>query len=233
MSRITARFQACQPIPWRGRYARVLGDSGVFHLRYTDGHLWPVLVWDTNAGSATCPAIECAAVAGLVDAVAQIKRRCGGDGGGAFLINEYGKVLVPATNGGGRFLVGHLDGRLLFENPFSSAAPIDLGNHQALKNGDPWKFPYVGIPHHLHRGGTIYFYQQDESGGRSVYPPQQDPELIRAIRNLRPYGPVRILVTPGGLVLTKLPPDGRTLSEDRWEPVFVGVINPKLWFKEE
>ena len=231
---LTTQFHACRPTPWHGRYGRVMGDSGVFHLRYTDGRLWPVVLWETEEGAATCRAIECAAALGLVEAVAQIKRSRGGEGGGSFLINEHGKVLVPASDGGGqRFLAGRLDGRLLFENPFRPAEPIDLRDDTRLENGDPWKLPYVGIPYHLHRGGRIYFYQQDESGGRSIYPRQQDFELIHAIRKLRPYGPVRILVTPGGLVLTKLPPDGRTLSEDRWEPVFVGAINPMVWFEEE
>lgn len=233
MSSIGARFQACQPIPWHGRYARVMGNGGVFHLRYIDGRLWPVLVWETNGESSTCPAIKCSAIAGLIEAVAGTKRCCGGDGGGAFLINEYGQVLVPACNGARRFLVGHFEGALVFENPFNSTEPIDLGKHETLKNGDPWELPYVGIPYHLHRGGRIYFYQQDESGGKSIYPPQQDSDLIRAIRRLRPYGPVRILVTHGGLVLTKLPGNGSTLSEDRWQPAFVGVINPNLWFQEE
>jgi len=228
------RFHACQPTPWHGRYARVMGNGGVFHLRYTDGRLWPVLVWETEAGIATCRAIHCAAAVGLVEAVAQIKRRFGGQGGGSFLINEYGKVLVPVSDGGGqRFLAGRIDGRLLFENPLEPAKPIDLGDHRMLENGDPWKLPYVGIPHNLHRSGRIYFYQQDGSGGRSIYPPMQDLELVHAIRKLRPHGAVRILVTPGGLVLTKVPPDGRPLSEDRWKPVFVGTINPKVWFEEE
>jgi hypothetical protein len=234
MNVVTTQFHACQPMPWNGRYGRVMGDGAVFHLRHADGRLWPVLVWETDAGVATCRAIDCAAAVGLVDAVARAKRHVGGEGGGSFLINEYGKVLVPASDGGGqRFLAGRLNGRLLFENPLLPEKPIDLGDDEILENGDPWKLPYVGIPYHLHRGGRIYFYQQDERGGRSIYPPQQDFELIHAIRNLRPYGPVRIVVTPGGLVLTNVPPDSRTLSEDRWQSVFVGAINPNVWFEEE
>jgi hypothetical protein len=234
MNVVTTQFHACQPKLWNGRYGRVMGDGAVFHLRHTDGHLWPVLIWETDAGVATCRAIDCAATVGLVDAVAQAKRQVGGEGGGSFLINEYGKVLVPASDGGGRrFLAGCLNGRLLFENPFVPEEPIDLGDDETLQNGDPWKLPYIGIPYHLHRGGRIYFYQHDERGGRSIYPPQQDFELIHAIRKLRPYGPVRIVVTPGGLVLTKVPPGIRTQSEDSWQPVFVGSINPNSWFEEE
>jgi hypothetical protein len=130
-------------------------------------------------------------------------------------------------------LAGRLNGRLLFENPFLPEEPIDLGDGERLENGDPWNRPYIGIPYHLHRSGRIYFYQQDEQGGRSIYPPQQDFELIRAIRNVRPYGPVRIVVTPGGLVLTKIPTGNGTLEEDRWQPVFVRSINFNSWFEEE
>jgi hypothetical protein len=234
MNVVTAQFHACPPMPWNGRYGRVMGDSSVFHLRHTGGRLWPVLVWETDAGVATCRAIECTAAAGLVNAVTQAKRYVGGEGGGSFLINEYGKVLVPASDGGGRrFLAGRLSGRLLFQNPFLPAQPIDLGDDEGMKNGDPWNLPYIGIPYHLHRSGSIYFYQQDGFGGRSIYPPQQDFELIQAIRKLRPYGPVRFVVTPGGLVLTKVPSGRRALPEDSWQPVFVGAINPKVWFEEE
>jgi hypothetical protein len=150
MNYVTAQFHACEPTPWNGRYGRVMGDGTVFHLRYTDGRLWPVVVWETEAGVATCPAIDCAAAVGLVDAVARAKRHAGGEGGGSFLINEHGKVLVPASDGGGqRFLAGRLDGRLLFENPVLPEEPFDLSDDEMLTNGDPWKLPYIGIPYHL------------------------------------------------------------------------------------
>lgn len=234
MNVVTTQFRASNPVPWNGRYGRVMGDGAVFHLRYAGGRLWPVLLWKTDEGVATCRAINCAASAKLAEAVARAKRQAGGEGGGSFLINEYGQVLVPATEGGGRrFLVGRLNGMILFENPFVPGGVIDLGDAELLENGDPWKLPYVGIPYHLHRRGDIYFYQQDESGGRVVYPPRQDYELIRAIRDVRPYGPVRILVNPAGLVLTKVPSGAHPQSEDDWQPVFVGSINPSLWFDEE
>lgn len=234
MKVVTTKFQAYSPVPWKGRYGRLMGDGAVFHLRHVDGHLWPVLVWHTDDGVAMCRAVRCAATAELVAAVAQAKRHAGGDGGGAFLINEYGKVLVPAGDGIRRFLAGRLKGPLLFENPFHSEKPIDLSDAEHLENGEPWQGPYVGIPYHLHRNDKIYFYSHDERGGRSIYPPLQDYQLIRAIRNVRPYGPVRILVNPAGLVLTKAPSGGRQQQfEDSWQPVFVGSINPNLWFEEE
>jgi hypothetical protein len=226
-------FDKSQPTPWHGRYSRVMGNSSVFHLRHIDGRFWPILVWETGGELALCRAVNCPAAVALADAVARAKRHAGGEGGGSFLIDEYGRVIVPASGGGGRrFLAGQLSGQLLFENPLLPDKPIDLGDDELFENGDPWKLPYIGIPYHLHRCGRIYFYQQDEHGGRVIYPPQQDVELIRSIRKLRPMGPVRIVVTPGGLVLTKIP-SGFQASEDRWEAVFVGVVNFDTWFEKE
>ncbi len=234
MIAVASRFRACEPVRWNGRYARVIGDSGVLHLRYSQGRLWPVLSWETNAGVATCPAIRCDTAVTLADAVAKAKRHLGGEGGGAFVIDEFRRVLVPASDGGGhRMLVGRVTGPLLFQNAFCPREYIDLTDDKPLAMGTEWERPYIGVPYNLHRSSNIYFYQQDEQGGRCIYPPAQDLELIRRIRSLRPYGAVRILVTPGGLVLTKVPTPSRPVIEDRWKPVFVAAINPNLWFKEE
>lgn len=233
MNTAITQFEICQPTLWHGHYSRVMGDRGVFHLRYIGGRLWPILLWDSDGGLALCPAIHCPAAVALAHAVARAKQHAGGEGGGSFVIDEYGRVIVPASDGAGRrFLAGQLSGRLLFENPFVPQKPIDLGDHESFENGDPWRLPYIGIPYHLHRDSRIYFYQQDEHGGRAIYPRQQDFELIRAIRKLRPYGAVRIIITFGGLVLTKIP-SGSWASEDRWEPVFVGTVNFNSWFEKE
>jgi hypothetical protein len=231
---ITTEFEPCRPSIWTGRYARVMGDSTVFHLRYVGGRLWPVLLWETESGTAICRALDSVATQELAAAVERAKRYAGGEGGGSFLINEYGKVLLPASEGDGRrFLAGRLKVAIRFENPFSPQKPIDLGDSKGLQNGDAWNLPYVGIPYHLHRNGSLYFFQYDGQGGRSVYPSEQDFELIRAIRNLRPYGAVRILITPGGLVLTKVPDGRNAIPEARWRTVFVEKVNFNRWFEEE
>ena len=58
MNVITAAFHACEPTLWTGRYGRVMGDSAVFHLRYTNGRLWPVLLWEADSEVITCRAID-------------------------------------------------------------------------------------------------------------------------------------------------------------------------------
>ena len=227
-------FVPCEPRFWTGRYARVPGVSAAFHLRYHDDRLWPVIVWPRDDEVAICPAIECAAVDELAMAVAEAKRFAGGTGGGLFLINEFGQALVPSSDGDGtRLLAGRLSGPLLFENPFAPEDPIDLYSERDFRNGDRWTLPYVGMPYNLHHSGNIYFYHQDEHGGRSTYPPRQDEQLVRALCRVRTSGPIRFLVTSGGLVLTKVPPDTGWEPEQTWQPVFAGTIDRKLWFEKE
>lgn len=234
MSVVATRFHRCRPTLWSGRYARVMGDNAVFHLRHDGNRLWPVVLWDTEDGLATCRAVACDAAAQVADAVASAKRLAGGSGGGCFVINEFGQLLVPASNGSGtRYLAGRLDGLFEFENPFDPDEPIDLGWGDDLHPGDPWKLPYVGVPYNLHRSGKLYFYKQDGERGEMVFPPQQDAELIKEIRSVRPRGPVRILVNPAGRVLTRRPPAGDPGSEESWPTVYVGTISPTLWFEKE
>jgi hypothetical protein len=230
----TPRFYECKPTPWEGRYARIPGDCSVFHLWSVDGRPWPVMLWDTDQGRGTCKAVNCDAAARLAHGVQRAKRYAGGTGRGSFLINENGQVVVSSSGGSGKcFHAGYMDGTLLFENPFRPGEPIDLGDAKGLRPGDPWTLPYVGMPYNLHRSGFVYFYKQHDSGGSSVYPPQQDPQLVRGLRLVRPRGPVRFIVNPAGLVLTKRTLSDRQCSEEFWQPVYVGSISRDLWFAKE
>lgn len=233
MTVATAQFEARYPTAWNGRYARIPGDCTVFHLHHANGRLWPVVLWELD-GRATCRAVESDAAVKLAESVSRAKRFAGGNGNGSFIVNEFGQVLVPASDGSGRrYLAGQWSGQLLFENPFLPEELIDLGDNENLQPGDPWKLPYVGVPYNLHRANKIYFYKQDEKGGRTTYPPRQDERLIRVLRTIRPTGAVRFIVNHAGLVLTKDPSASRLVSEDSWQSVYVGSIDPNLWFEKE
>jgi hypothetical protein len=234
MPTLTASFRACAPAAWSGRYARIPGEGTVFHLRFVDGELWPVIIWKTEDGKGTCKALRCDAAADLSHAVRRAKLLAGGTGGGEFLINEAGQVLVPASDGKGRrYLAGELQGKLLFENPFARNDPIDLWDSEHLQPGDPWKLPYLGIPYHLHRGSYVYFYRTGKDRAGPDQPAQQDSNLIRSLREVRPRGPVRFIVNPAGIVLTKCPIDSHWTSEEFWRPVFIGSISLTHWFAKE
>jgi hypothetical protein len=227
-------FRTSKPTPWSGRYARIPGDKTVFHLKYVDGRMWPVIFWETDEGVGTCAACECDAAGQLADAVERAKRKAGGFSGGSFVINEYGQVLVPASDGSGRrYFAGELSGRLLFENPFDENDPIDLGDCKHLQPGDPWKLPYVGFPFNVNQRSNIYFYNVEEDGGESVFPRQQDRSLLASFRALRRTGAIRFIVNPFGVVLTKCPIQDNWSPEEQWQPFYIGTINKSLWFEKE
>jgi hypothetical protein len=168
----------------------------------------------------------------LTAAVIESKRACGGSGGGAFQINEFGQVLVPASDlDDRRMLAGELLAPLRFENPFAPHQPIDLAGDAYLQSGDPWKLPYVGMPFVFFEG-SIYFKRTDAGVRRRQYPPRQNDELIDALRRLRPAGG-RILVTHRGAVLTKLAAGNRRGLRDVYQPIYVGSIDLNLWFQKE
>lgn len=206
----------------------------MFHIQ-TVGHQWsPVILWHRDDGVGTCEAVDSPAVRRLTDAVTGAKRQLGGTGGGSFQINEFGQVLVPASDASGRrLLVGEITGSLIFKDPFEDDALIDLGEVRGMRCGDRWPKPYVGCPYNLSGRSRIYFYRMNKEGGSSEYPRAQDEELIRALRTVRRSGAVRFIVNPQGIVLTKQPPSGGWQAEEQWEAVFVGRINPKLWFDKE
>ena len=223
--------------PWNGRYARIPGETTVFHAKSVDGVPTVVLDWDTEGERRTCHALNGPDVRLLVARVMQAKREMGGRQGGSFQINEFGQVLVPASDGGGRRrYVGDTRGSLRFEDP-SSGRRFTLADCVDLSAGDPWPLPYVGMPFHLHgrRGKGIYHWSEDDVSGGSEYPPRTNHELVRALRDLRPYGAVRFLVNPERIVLTKRQPKGGVHSSDDadWEPIFVGHLDLNQWFPKE
>jgi hypothetical protein len=221
------RFIGINPTPWHGRYARIPGDTTVVHVRHTNTGWWPVIDWSIGHDTAHCRMVEAGDVVALVDAVLAGKRALGVSPGGAFLVNEFGQVLVPASDSQGTrvVIVGECSGPFTFKNPFEPGTVFDLGNGAALNHGDRWDRPYVGIPHNLSASGEVYFKLVNEHGIDWLKPRAQDAHLISALRALRPWGAVRFIVTVGGLVVTKVEP--------AWEPRYVGRINPSRWFAKE
>src|SRR5205085_12559126 len=88
------RFIPCHIENWRGRYGRIPGSRSVFHLRYIEGRLWPVIEWHKDGCVGACIAVDSAETRMLSKAVAEAKRFLGGGEAGAFLVNEFGQVLV-------------------------------------------------------------------------------------------------------------------------------------------
>ena len=224
-------FKPVEFRPWQGRYSRIVGKTTALRIRHTsEKGVWPVIEWDYDEGRVISLAVEQGEVQKLVDAVMGAKQKMNGNFGGAFVINEFGQVIVPSSAGDGtRLLVGETDGVLLFDNPLTDEV-IDMSQDEGLEPGDVWDKPYIGIQYNLTRGSSIYFW----GGSESQYPSQQDKELISKLRAVRRTGPVRFLVNPYGIVLTKAPAGNFDPErEETWQPVYVGRINKNKWFAKE
>ena len=184
-----------------------------------------------------CRAQKCEGARQLAAAVVEGKRHMGDAGGGSFVINEFGQVIVPSSKGdGNRVIVGEVSGGLLLENPLADTPPerwIRLWNTDGLMPGDPWELPYVGAQYNLNGRSKIYCYRTTDDGGSSEFPVSQDEQLIQAFRKIRRTGAVRFVVNPYGVVLTKRPAGSSWSENEIWEPVYVGRINYKKWFNKE
>jgi len=215
---------------WVGPYGRIPGDTTVFHVRTRPqkGKLWLLALLTQGADQGSCWAVDGPEIHELAKAVVKAKQFLGGGGGGEFLINEFGQVLVPSPNGDGkRAYAGRIEGTLRFENPFEPGRILDLSDDSGLKCGSAWTLPYVGCQYNLAAGGWVYTTLDTQEG--ATYPRlSRDGEyLIQSLRQIRPSGPARFIVNPCGLVLTKRQ-DG-----SQWRPVYVGRLRPGGWFETE
>jgi hypothetical protein len=223
-------FRPIEFRPWQGRYSRIVGKTTTFKIRNTsENGLWPVIEWEHQEGRVTCLAVNFGDVRQLADAVAEAKRKLYGNFTGSFVINEFGQVIVPSSAGDGtRLLVGETEGVMLFDNPLTNGI-LDLSDDEGLNNGDPWDKPYIGIQYNLTSGSNIYIWRKD----KGEYLPRNYRDLVAKLRSVRRTGPVRFVVNPYGIVLTKAPVGDYNPDEDLWQPVYVGRINRNSWFEKE
>jgi len=223
-------FVSIKPNDWCGRYGAIPGKSSVLHIGYSARHgkAWSYALMSEYDDRGCCWALESSSANALVKAVQQGKKFFGYETMGAFLVNEYGQVIVPASDGQGqRALVGTICGSLQFENPFINDAVFDLSDDKGLMCGDPWPKPYVGSKYNWSFRDGIHYREGAKEGKRIILCPHQDASLVKVLRKVRAEGYIRFIVNPHGLVLTK------RKTGSRWQPVYVGRIDYSKWFPKE
>lgn len=217
-------FRPRTPTTWKGRYARLPGQHYVFRAR-TDNTI--DIVDKQDDVEATCTAVWTQSVVELARAVNEVKRKWTGKAGGSFQINEFGQVLVPlAGEFTERVYVGDCEGAITFQSP--DGRRFTLADDHGLQCGDPWPWPYVGMPFSLSKKNNVYFREKSGPDEEAKFPPVQDYELIRRLRRLRPQEGCRFIVNPHGVVLTKV-----QTPQGQWRPTYAGRINPARWFVKE
>lgn len=219
------QFEPIGPRPWLGRYKRPEGEESAYHVGVD--HRIEVR-WRDGGDNLTCPVEVIPATTRLAQAVNAVKKQKTGQAGGAFVINEFGQVLCPLQNSRERFLVGLAGGSLRFEDPDKDGVYRCIGDDSDLVCGDEWTLPYIGMQYQLAAGGWIYYWREGKDRAGSEKPPRQDEALLERLRGIRPHGAVRFIVNHHGIVLTKKP-----INRSTWQAVYVGRIDPKLWFPRE
>lgn len=162
--------------------------------------------------------------ADLVEMVNEVKTEVNGQPGGAFYINEFKDVLVPAD--GECYLAGFYDDLLEFDfdGPvISPRAPEDL------EPGDPWLGPHVGIQYTLMAGGNdIKYYlkrgriQREERLSDHVGETNA-ADLARRLARTKGTQGGRIYINECGEFFTP-PGDGGS------EHLYLGSLGEDLWF---
>lgn len=222
-------FKRCEIRLWRGRYAKIEGSENVFHVKwdFRRGNWWVCLVMKFNNEEYICWATEDEGIKYLTDGVNKGKKFLtpGHNGGGSFIINEYKQVIVPSSEGDSRrVIIGNIIGDIKF---YHENNILDLKTLKKMEPGTLWERPYIGIPYNLSVSNRIYFKRDSEDGTEIEYLKDVYTELIKNLRKIRPYGPIRFIVNPYGLVLTKINKD------NTWKSVFVQKLDYDKWFPME
>jgi hypothetical protein len=218
MSRTTTFKKTSRALKWPGYYSRIPGKSPVFHAR-ADGSgdvEWNPWRSDERLKSAFVPD---EGIEAMIQAINELKQEKTGVHGGAFLINEYGQVLVPVTHSDEKYLVGELSGCPEFIDP-RSGKNFKLEAPRGTRVGMSWDLPYVGMKFKFNGEGEVARELTLGDERLREYPPRRDEDLSERLCQLRPQGG-RMIVNLHGVVLTKV---------DGGKPVFVGEINIEKWF---
>lgn len=150
----SSEFRALpRPTPWQGYYGRTPGHPYAFHLRARNlGKFWPHADWTVAGKHLEIPFVLApnqpydVAPRDLTVAVNDVtKRNTPGLFDRAFLVNEFGNVLMPSRDSLQILHVGQWSGPIWMEDAYSPASdPIELYGVEGVAFGDQWKRPYVG-----------------------------------------------------------------------------------------
>jgi hypothetical protein len=211
-----------QPRQWQGRYCRIPGKQPAFHVS-PKGYVYAS--WEPHGTDTWISShiVSTPAATLLARTLISVKTHHCGNGGGSFLINEYGQVLCPIQGTSDRYWVGDVSGVPQFKDPRRPGAVFDLAAEPTAPPGQLWDRPYIGMWFNLDFRNRIRFEHTDHDTTRREYLPHHDAQLVTRLRGIRNTGQtIRFIVNSHGVVLTKVEPD--------YHPVFVGHINPALWF---
>jgi hypothetical protein len=159
----------------------------------------------------------------LVEMVNTVKEEINGQPGGAFYINEFKHVLVPA--GDEYWLAGFYDPLLEFDFDGPTISPVAPDD---LEPGDAWLGPHVGIPYTLMAGGNdikckVKTGRIEKEYRLSDYGKAAAAELARRLAQVKGSSGGRIYINECSEFFSP-PPDGGV------EHLYLGPLDEDIWF---
>ena len=148
-------------VEFKGNCPKNVNKDAKYTVKSHNGQYVVGITYQSDNGERWFPfSEEHAALAQMVNTV---KNETAGNPGGAFYINEYKQVIVPASDGSGKyFLAGEYTIPLEFEfegNTISGNAVNHNGEH--LSPGEIWVGPHAGIPFVLSRAKRDVMYEEE------------------------------------------------------------------------
>ncbi len=140
-------------VPYTWNLPKNVSRDAKYAVRRNKGKMEVGLLFRTDFGEAWT--LSTGEHPQLVQMVNQVKTAATGTPAGAFYINEYRQVIVPAADGSDvYYYAGEYDQDLefLFEGNVISGRAV-RGDGTPLKSGDTWEGVHPGIPYVLKAGG--------------------------------------------------------------------------------
>jgi hypothetical protein len=163
----------------------------------------------------------------LTVAVSEIVKLNGARIDGAFLITEFGNVLVPSRDSSQVYHVGDWKGTVWLEDAYHPAAePIELYGAEGLRTGDTWKRPYIGASYNTTVAGNKVLLTARNGKGTLGVPGYFEEGVLPLLKRVHWDLKMQFLVTFGGLLLTRASLSARGLPEP---PVYCGTLDLERW----
>ena len=211
------------PTPFHGNCPRTVSKDAKYSVVSdgTGGHEIRLILRLNNSEKAL---LTSAKHPTLVKMINSVKSADGSPPGGAFYINEYRCVLVPA--GGTYYCAGKYTPDLEFAFEGSVVGPRAAGG---LSPGSPWPGPHHGIPYALTANGVDVKYKRESR-----------PDVIEEVRLSDVIGRERAAQTARNLGRHKGPGGGRVYINEAQEFftkigedfIYLGPLGSLPWFPE-
>jgi hypothetical protein len=141
-------------IPYTWNLPKNVSRDAKYGVRHSRGKMEVGLLFRTDYGEEW--SLSTSEHPDLVHMVNLVKAEAAGNQAGAFYINEYRQVIVPAAGGSDAYYYAgeyHQELEFLFEGKVISSRALSM-NGQPLKRGDTWEGVHPGIPYVLKAGGN-------------------------------------------------------------------------------